>query len=162
MSPNPTRVLFICAHNRVRSILAEALLNHLTHGRIQGLSAGIDPDPNGQPDPFALEALARAGIRTEGLRSKGLEEFSRPEAPGVDLVVTLCDTSRGELEPRWPGHPVHAHWHYADPSACTGSEEERHDAYRSALQLLGRRLEILLALPKDRLAHAFKDELPEG
>ena len=152
----PTRVLFLCAHNRVRSILAEALLNHLARGRMHAVSAGMDPDPTGQADPFTLDALARAGVSTQGLHSKSWRTFAAPGAPSVDWVVTLCDHTAGELEPVWPGHPASAHWHYPDPSAVVGTDDERHDAYRQTLHLLGHRMELLLALPPDKLAHAFQ------
>lgn len=154
---NPVRILFLCAHNRVRSLLAEALLNHLSHGRIQAYSAGMKPDDEEQPDPFALEALKRAGLSTEGLRSKSWLEFSTPDAPHMDLIVTVCDQTSGEPEPAWPGHPATAQWHYADPSCVQGTQEQRSEAYRQTLLLLGERMELLLALPRDKLAAAFEN-----
>lgn len=154
--PHPVRVLFLCAHNRVRSILAEAVLNNRSHGRMQAYSAGMEPDVAQNPDPFALEALHRAGVSTDGLRSKSWHEFSAPDAPHMDLVITICDQTTGESEPAWPGHPASAHWHYPDPSRVQGTEEERHDAYRLTLLLLGERMELLLTLPKDKLTHAFE------
>jgi len=152
----PVHILFLCAHNRVRSILAEALLNNHAYGRIQAFSAGIEPDERQQPDPLALEALKHANVSTDGLRSKSWSEFSSPDAPHMDLVVTVCDHSAGEPEPVWPGHAAMAQWHFPDPSRVQGNEEQRHDAYRQTLLFMGTRIELLLALPKEKLAHAFE------
>lgn len=66
----PLNVLFLCTHNSARSILAEALLNAMGQGRFKAYSAGSSPRDNQQPHPLGLQALAHAGIPTEGLRSK--------------------------------------------------------------------------------------------
>ena len=65
--PRPLNVLFLCTHNSARSILAEALLNHLGGGRFKAWSAGSQPGENQQPHPLALETLARAGVPADGL-----------------------------------------------------------------------------------------------
>lgn len=152
----PASILFLCAHNRVRSILAEALLNNHAYGRIQAFSAGVEPDEGQQPDPFALEALKHAGISTDGLRSKSWREFSGPDALHIDLVVTVFDQSAGEPAPVWPGHAATAQWHFPDPSRVQGTDGQRHDAYRQTLVSMGTRIELLLALPKEKLAQAFE------
>jgi len=74
-------VLFLCTHNSARSILAEAMLNHLGQGRFKAYSAGSSPRENQKPNPLALETLTRAGISTEGLYSKSWDEFAKPDAP---------------------------------------------------------------------------------
>lgn len=101
------RVLFLCTANSARSILAEAILAQRGHGRFEGLSAGSKP--RGQPNPLTLALLAERGHPTAGLRSKSWEEFAGPNAPPVDLVVTVCDGAAGETCPVWPGHPAQAH-----------------------------------------------------
>lgn len=154
-SPPPLNVLFLCTHNAARSILAEATLNHLGKGRFQAYSAGSRPRENQQPHPLALEVLRRAGIATEGLRSKGWDEFGRPDAPPMDLVITVCDNAAGETCPYWPGQPATAHWGYADPSSVQGPPEQQLDAFRQTLLAIRRRLELLVNLPAsavDRLA----------
>jgi len=78
---HPISVLFLCTHNSARSILAEALLNHLGAGKFVGYSAGSTPRESGQPNPLALHTLAEAGIPTVGLRSKSWDEFLGPAAP---------------------------------------------------------------------------------
>lgn len=148
-------VLFLCTHNSARSILAEALLNHLDAQtptrRWQAWSAGSSPRPGQQPNPLALETLQHAGISTEGLRSKSWDEFAAPDAPHMDLIVTVCDGAAGEVCPIWPGHPASAHWGYADPSAGDAPDAVQREAFRQTLHTMGRRLALLLNLPPEKL-----------
>ena len=148
----PLNVLFLCTHNSARSVLAECLLNHLGGARFRAFSAGSQP--SGRVNPFALQALAEQGIDTTGVRSKAWDEFAAPVAPTMDLIITVCDSAAGETCPVWPGHPATAHWGYADPSATTGSDAAKLTAFRDTLALIRRRLEILVAMPDERL-HAL-------
>lgn len=153
MDHPPLHVLFLCTHNSARSILAEALLNHLGRGRFVAHSAGSQP--RGTPNPLALRALSDAGIPTAGLSSKSWDVFGTPDAPKMDLVITVCDSAAGETCPYWPGQPATAHWGYADPSAAEGSEAERLAAFRHTMVAIRQRLELLVNLPApalDRLA----------
>lgn len=147
-------VLFLCTHNSARSILAEALLNAMGQGRFRAYSAGSSPRPNQQPHPLGLQALRAAGIATEGLRSKGWDEFAAPGAPAMDLIITVCDDAAGEVCPIWPGHPATAHWGYADPSAGRGSDADKLEAFRHTLHAIRRRLDLLISLPPDKLERA--------
>lgn len=147
----PLHVLFLCTHNSARSILAEALLNHLGHGRFKAYSAGSSPRENQQPHPLGLAVLRSAGISIEGLHSKSWDVFAGPDAPHMDLVITVCDNAAGEVCPYWPGQPATAHWGYADPSAAEGDDDARREAFRQTLHLIRRRLEILVNLPATQL-----------
>jgi arsenate reductase (thioredoxin) len=147
MQEKPVNVLFLCTHNSARSILAEATLNHLGHGRFQGFSAGSSPRENQQPNRMALEALQHAGISTNGLRGKSWNEFAKPDAPQMDLIITVCDNAAGEVCPIWPGHPATAHWSYADPSETAGDEAQQREAFRQTLLEIHRRLALFVALP---------------
>ncbi|MEB3198647.1 MAG: arsenate reductase ArsC [Candidatus Sericytochromatia bacterium] len=148
----PLHVFFLCTHNSARSILAEALLNHLGQGRFMAYSAGSQPRENARPNPLALETLTAEGIPIAGLRSKSWEEFARPDAPPMDLVITVCDNAAGEACPLWPGRPAKAHWSYADPSAGDAGEADKRRAFALTLQAIRRRLEELIALPDDAVA----------
>ncbi len=150
----PLNVLFLCTHNSARSILAEALLNHLGQGRFRAYSAGSSPRGNQQPNPLGLQVLQRAGVPVDGLRSKSWDEFARPDAPRMDLVITVCDSAKGEMCPIWPGHPATAHWGVADPSEGDAPSEARREAFRHTMHLLRRRLDLLVNLPADRLQKA--------
>ncbi|WBY03087.1 arsenate reductase ArsC [Ramlibacter tataouinensis] len=144
-------VLFLCTHNSARSILAEAVLNHIGKGRFKAFSAGSSPRDSQQPNPLALAVLREAGLSTDGLRSKSWDEFAGASAPPMDLVITVCDNAAGEACPFWPGHPATAHWGYADPSDAPGNEEQRRAAFRGTLQAIRNRLELLVSLPPERL-----------
>src|SRR5215470_13550521 len=111
----PFSVLFICTGNSARSIMAEAILNHLGRGRFAAFSAGSHP--TGTVNPLAIAQLARQRIPTEGLRSKAWEEFATPTAPLLHFTFTVCDNAAGEVCPVWPGRPITAHWGVADPAA---------------------------------------------
>ena len=147
-------VLFLCTHNSARSILAEALLNDMAPGRFHAYSAGSSPRDNQQPNPLGLQVLQKAGISTEGLRSKSWDEFATPDAPQMDLIITVCDNAAGEVCPIWLGHPATAHWGYADPSEGDGTDEQQLEAFRQTLHAMKRRLELLVSLPEDKLAKA--------
>ena len=152
-------VLFLCTHNSARSILAEALLNHLVTGaggtHFKAYSAGSSPRENQQPNQLGLQVLKAAGIDTSYLRSKSWDEFAKPDAPHMDLVITVCDNAAGEVCPYWPGQPATAHWGYADPSAIEGTEEERLQAFRHTMYLIQKRLQLLVDLPADKLQKAM-------
>lgn len=144
-------VLFLCTHNSARSILAEAILNHIGQGRFKAFSAGSSPRDNQQPNPLGLQTLQNAGISIEGLRSKSWSEFEGPQAPHMDLVITVCDNAAGEVCPYWPGQPATAHWGYPDPSAGDGDDREKLEAFRQTLHALKRRLELLVSLRPENL-----------
>ena len=140
-------VLFLCTGNSARSILAEALLNRDGTGRFRAFSAGSQP--KGEPHPAALALLEEQGFPTKGLRSKSWEEFSRPGAPAMDLIITVCDSAAGETCPIWPGHPTTAHWGIEDPAAVEGAGQPQ--AFFNAMTYLHRRISLLLNLPDSEL-----------
>jgi len=151
MTDEPLRVLFLCTHNSARSIVAEAILNHIGKGRFQAYSAGSSPRANQQPNHLGLQVLQSAGIATAGLRSKSWDEFGAADAPQMDLVITVCDNAAGEVCPYWPGQPATAHWGYPDPSAGDGTQAQKLEAFRQTLLALKRRLELLVSLPAAKL-----------
>jgi len=144
---SPLNVLFLCTHNSARSILAEALLNHLGGGKFKAFSAGSSPKENQRPNPMALAVLEKAGISTDGLSSKSWDVFATPDAPHMDLVITVCDNAAGEVCPYWPGQPATAHWGYADPSETIGTDVQKLEAFTQTLLQIKHRLDILVNLP---------------
>ena len=151
----PLNVLFLCTHNSARSILAEALLNTIGKNRFQAFSAGSSPRDNQQPNPLALQVLQNVGIATEGLHSKSWDVFAGPDAPQMNLIITVCDNAAGEVCPVWPGHPATAHWSYADPSDVGGSNTEKLEAFRKTMHAIKRRLELFCSLPDAKLEQAL-------
>lgn len=148
----PLNVLFLCTHNSARSILAEALLNHIGHGKFKAFSAGSSPAANQKPNPMAIETLEKAGIPTNGLTSKSWDVFAEQNAPHMDLVITVCDNAAGEVCPYWPGQPATAHWGYPDPSETVGTDQQKLEAFKQTLHQIKRRLDIFVNLPVTSLS----------
>jgi arsenate reductase len=149
-------VLILCTHNSARSVLAEGMLNHLAAQAgldVRAHSAGSAP--SGRLNPFALEALQRAGIATEGFRSKSWDEFTRPDAPPIALVITVCDSAAAEACPVFfggtGGQPVKVHWGYPDPSNAEGGDDGKRRAFELTRQAIGYRMLQLLALPLETM-----------
>ena len=149
MSHEPLNILFVCTGNSSRSILAEALTNHVGARRFRAFSAGSQP--TGVVNPMALATLAKLHLPAEGYRNKSWSEFAQADAPKLDFVFTVCDQAAGEACPVWPGQPVSAHWGMADPAAVQGTEEHRQQVFMNTAVLLKRRIELLLALPTQTL-----------
>jgi arsenate reductase len=138
-------VLFLCTGNSARSIMAEAILNNKGKGGFTAYSAGSHP--TGQPRPEALRQIESFGLSTTGLRSKSWDEFSGPDAPKLDFIITVCDNAAKEACPYWPGHPATGHWGVADPAAVEGTPEEIARAFRDVFTVLDRRIGLFLSLP---------------
>jgi len=146
-----THVLILCTHNSARSVLAEGMLNQLAArlgADVKAHSAGSAP--SGRINPFALEALAKAGIATGAFRSKSWDEFSADGAPPLDIVITVCDSAAAETCPVFfgaQGQPLKVHWGYPDPSNAEGGDEGKRRAFELTRQAIGYRMLQLLALP---------------
>lgn len=142
-------VLFLCTGNSARSIMAEAILSVLGEGRFRAFSAGSHP--SGKVQPMAAELAQSIGYDVNRIRSKSWDEFAVAGAPEMDIVITVCDNAAGESCPVWLGHPALAHWGVPDPVEATGDEDKRKRAYTAAFATLRRRIELLLALPLEKL-----------
>ena len=138
-------VLFLCTGNSARSIIAEALLNAMGKDRFHAYSAGSHPSR--RINPHVAEYLASVGIDTRNARSKSWDEFARPDAPRMDLVITVCDQAAGEACPVWPGMPARAHWSAPDPAAHMDHPEKARAVARDVFHLMQRRIALLLSLP---------------
>ena len=138
-------VLFLCTGNSARSIMAEAIMNRKGHPNFTAFSAGSHP--TGVVRPEALHQLNKAGLDVTAARSKSWEEFSKPDAPHLSFVFTVCDNAANEVCPIWPGQPMTAHWGIPDPAAVQGNAEEIDRAFSQAFQTLDRRIILFLSLP---------------
>ena len=138
-------VLFLCTGNSARSIMAEAIMNQKGKPNFSAYSAGSHP--SGTVRPEALRQLEAARLPTTGLRSKAWDEFSRPGAPELHFVFTVCDNAAKEVCPIWPGQPMTAHWGIPDPAAVQGSAEQIERAFRDAFFTLDRRIGLFISLP---------------
>ncbi|MDC9823979.1 arsenate reductase ArsC [Devosia sp. ZB163] len=144
-------VLFLCTGNSARSVLGEAVLNHVGNGHFRGFSAGSMP--KGKIHPMTLNILREAGIPIDGLRSKSWEEFAGPAAPKMDFVFTVCDNAAGETCPIWPGQPMTAHWGIEDPAAVEGPEFKQRQAFEDALRFMRNRIAAFINLPLESIDH---------
>ena len=142
-------VLFLCTGNSARSIMAEAIMNHKGHGSFSAFSAGSHP--TGEVRPEAILQIQKAGLDATNARSKLWDEFSRPDAPHLSFVFTVCDNAAKEVCPFWPGQPMTAHWGIPDPASVQGSPEEIDQAYSNAFKALDRRIRLFLSLPLSTL-----------
>ena len=153
----PLKLLFICTHNRCRSILSEAISNHRGAGRILAHSAGSSPV--GQVHPLSIRYLQEAGIPTDGLRSQSWDEF---ETFGPDVVITVCDDAAKEVCPVWFGNHLQLHWGLSDPSKVEGSDADKAAAFRQTIAEIERRTDRLLGLSLETLDRPqLADELSD-
>jgi arsenate reductase len=141
----PMRILILCTGNSARSQIAEALFTAKSRGRFVAASAGSRPAA--RVNPFAVEVLAEAGIDWRGRTPRGMDGLDRER---WDFVITVCDRAR-ESCPYFPGHPVLAHWGMPDPAEVEGSDDTKRAAFRDTFVTLSRRIDLLLALPFEKL-----------
>lgn len=156
-APSPTRplnVLFLCTGNSARSILAEALLRDAGKGRFRPYSAGLTPKM--KADQPVLSLLRAEGHDVSILHPKPLENFRKPDAPRMDLVVTVCDVTANVDGAPWPGAPVSAHWGLPDPAEDGLDPRDRDARLSYCHDTLSRRINALLALPADVDRHILQ------
>lgn len=156
MSERTFNILFICTGNSARSILSEALLNHMARGPFKAYSAGSHPA--GAVNPYALKTLEKFGIDASSARSKSWDEFAKADAPALDFVITVCDQAAGEVCPVWPGQPILAHWGAPDPAKATGTEDEIMSKFAKVANLLRHRIDLFLSLPISKLERLALDQ----
>jgi arsenate reductase len=152
--------LFLCTHNSARSIMAEAILAKFAGAKFNAYSAGSQPAA--QPMPEVMSRLAVLGHDVSSLRSKSWQEFMGADAPRMDFVITLCDTTVGQMCPDFDDRPVTAAWPFPDPAKFAGSEVERIAFVNELYGMIRRRLEAFASLPFDALDRmALKARLDE-
>jgi len=152
----PLRVLILCTGNSARSQMAEAVLSRKGAGRFIVESAGSQPAE--RVNPYALEALREAGINWKGRSPRGIDDL---DSRTWDIVITVCDNAK-EACPIFPGQPVLAHWGMEDPAAVEGDDADKRRAFRQALQLISRRIDLMLALPVEKLQRLALQERLRG
>jgi len=141
------KILFICTHNRCRSILAEAITNHYGGDVLEAVSAGSSPADHVHPLTFS--ALRAKDIQTHNLRSKSWDEF---EDDDIDYVITVCDKAANEPCPVWFGKARQVRWGLADPSAISGEPEVISVAFSATIKLLKRRIKQIKSWIKQGMA----------
>ena len=149
------KILYICTHNRCRSILSEAITHQEAPGVIEARSAGSQP--SGEVHPLSLKYLQQAGIDTAGLQSQSWHEF---EDFAPDVVITVCDSAAGESCPLWFGQAIKVHWGLEDPSKVEGTPAQQAQAFQRCIELIQARvqpLKTIAQLPPEQWAAALQD-----
>lgn len=151
-------ILFLCTHNSSRSILGEALASTHPSGLFEGYSAGSTP--SNAINPIAKELAIEMGYQKDKMYSKSWEEYSKPNSPQMDFIITVCDSAANEACPVWLGHPATAHWGFPDPSKVEGAYIDKKRAFVSVMNGLRNRLDIFASLPLEKLDHlSMQNEL---
>ncbi|WP_326543421.1 arsenate reductase ArsC [Pseudorhodoferax sp.] len=145
----PYNVLFISTGNSARCIMAQSILDHSGRGRFKGHSAGTFP--KGEIHPMAVAELQAMQVPVATSGGKSWNDFAHADAQEMDFIFTVCDEAAGETCPVWPGQPLSAHWGVADPAAVQGDDARRQHAFREAALAMKRRIDLMLALPLDKL-----------
>src|SRR5262249_24140560 len=138
-------ILFLCTGNSARSIMAEVLLNHLGGARCTASSAGSHP--KGAVHPLALRTLKSMSPPVDRLPSKTWEQLARPEAPSLDMIVTVCEGAAGRVCPLRTGRPITAHWGVEDPAAFQGTDDAQRAKFHEVALILRRRIKQFLRVP---------------
>ena len=145
-APGPKfRLLFLCTGNSARSQMAEAILNWKSKGMFHAESAGSKPAA--RVNPYAIETLQEHGVPWAGHAPRSVDGLEREP---WDFVITVCDRAK-ESCPFFPGQPMLAHWGMPDPAEVEGDERAKRKAFRDAFVLISRRIDLMLALPFDKL-----------
>ncbi len=138
------RILFVCTHNSARSQMAEGLLRARHGDRYEAFSAGTEKT---HVRPLALRAMREIGIDLGEHTSKTVAELGEKT---FDLVVTVCDSAR-EACPYVPARRT-IHQSFRDPSAATGSDEERLAVYRDVRDEISSWIDATFGADSDPLA----------
>jgi arsenate reductase len=133
------KILFVCTHNRCRSIMSEAVGRQDASAGFEFYSAGSQP--SGQVHPLSLKYLEAAGFSTRDLKSQSWDDFSDSD---IDLVITVCDQAAGESCPLWMGDAEKIHWPLTDPSRLEGTEQEIEAAFLQTINEIQRRISQLV------------------
>jgi len=141
-------ILFVCTHNRCRSILSEAIANQHAdnNGRIKAYSAGSQP--SGQVHPLSLKYLEVAGYKADNLKSQSWDDF---DADSIDLVITVCDSAANESCPLWMGKQLKIHWGLEDPSKIEGDDETLKSAFLDTIKIIEKRISKILTIDFETL-----------
>ena len=158
-------VLFLCTHNSARSIMAEAILERIGKGKFHAYSAGSRARAR-RRCPRSSTGCGCSATTSRGCARKSWNEFTGPDAPRMDFVITLCDTLDGQVCPDFGERPVTAAWPFPDPAKFTGSPAERTTLLNELYGMIRRRLDVFTSLPfasLDRMAlKARLDELGDS
>ncbi len=143
-------VLFLCTGNSARSILGEMAASMVDKKNLIGYSAGSSP--TGKVNEYAIRIAQELNYPINKLRSKSWDEFSREDAPIMDIVITVCDNAAHEICPIWSGTPIIMHWGFPDPANISDSNPNKANEFKKIYKELKNRMDIISLLPSDTLS----------
>ncbi len=135
------RVLFLCPGSSSRSQIAEVFAQLVSKDRIEAFSAGAEAEAL---EPLAVRAMAEVGVDASGHSSTSMEQL-RNES--FDFVIAVCERAK-EACPAWPRVDEPLLWSIEEPSAATGSEEDRLQAFRRVRDQIRQRTSLFLLANK--------------
>jgi protein-tyrosine-phosphatase len=126
--PTPGRVVFVCEHGNVKSLIASEWFNRIAAERglaVRAVSRGLTPGTD-VPAPIA-ERLRRDGFDVQGFRPRA---FALSDLEGARLVMI------GAEPPAWAARSSVAldRWHGIPPAS--ESYEASRDAMRQRIEAL--------------------------
>jgi len=133
-------VMFVCSHNSARSQMAEGWLRHLAGDRFDVYSAGVDP---GTLNPLSVRAMAEVGVDISDHKAEGVKAYLG-HVPVAHLIV-VCDKAANTCPRVWPGLVERHFWPFEDPSAATGSDEDKLEVFRRVRDEIKAKIEQWLA-----------------
>jgi protein-tyrosine-phosphatase len=139
------KVLFLCSANSARSIMAEALLRELSPDHFEAYSAGVEPAT--QVHPLTIAQLKSTVSDLDRLQPKHWDQYTRPDAPEMDVVVAMSADAAALAPSRFPGSPVLCQWNFVDPVEKKATESEQVRAFDQVFRQILRRISVFVALP---------------
>lgn len=131
----PGSVLFACDNNAVRSAMAEGIMKHYFGETVYVDSVGVR---SGNLEPFAVAAMAEAGIDISRHKAKRFDEL---QDSSFDIIVSLSPGAQhAAVEMTRTMACDLLYWQTFDATAVRGSREVRLDAYREARDFLVRKI----------------------
>jgi len=136
------RVIFVCIHNSGRSQIGEGFLRHLAGDRFEVASAGLEA---GKLNPLVVKSMAEVGIDISSHYAKKAQDLI-DAGEKFDTVITVCDETNAERCPLFPGRGTNVnaerlHWGFPDPSALSGTDDEKLAAIRPIRDAIKSRIE---------------------
>jgi len=112
--------------------MAEAFLRSIAPDSFDVQSAGTKAT---RVHPLAIAAMRELGIDISTQKSKSVDDVGE----AWDVVVTVCDAQC----PIPPRSGMKLSWRFPDPSAATGTDEERLAAFRKVRDGIRARVAVL-------------------
>jgi len=139
------KVLFLCTGNSARSQMAEAFLKKYGGDQYDAYSAGTEPKGI---NPYTERVMEEVGINLSGQHSKHVKEYMGKVHFGY--LITMCDEAEESCPTTFPGIGQRLHWAFEDPSAFTGSEDEKLAKFREVRNQIEQHIKTWLAEVQDK------------